>query len=198
MNKTIAFFDFDGTVTRKDTLIEIIKYQRGWFRLFIGLLVLSPVLILNKLKILPAQYAKETVLRHFFKDLPLTEFQHKCDTFCSEALPGIIRPAALTCIEHHLKQGVKVVIVSASAENWLSAWCKEFRLDYICTKLEIREGRLTGKIAGRNCNGAEKVNRIKAIYNLDYFTVIYAYGDSNGDLPMLKVATNPYYRTFNN
>ncbi len=198
MNKTIAFFDFDGTVTRKDTLIEIIKYQHGRLRLYTGFLILSPILILNKLKILSAQYAKESVLQYFFNALPLPEFQRKCDNFVSEVLPGIIRPAAFTCIQNHLKEGTKVVIVSASAENWLAGWCNQFNLDYICTKLEIQEGRLTGKIAGKNCNGVEKVTRIRSIYNLDQFTEIYAYGDSTGDLPMLKVATNPYYRAFNN
>lgn len=196
LSKAIALFDFDGTITRKDTLIEIIKYQRGKFRFYTGLLILSPVLILHKLKILPAKYAKERVLQYFFKGVYLEEFQKKCDNFVREVLPGIIHPSAFACIQNHLKEGTKVVIVSASAENWLSAWCKQFQLDYIGTKLEIREGKLSGKIAGKNCNGMEKVNRIKSIYNLDNFAVIYAYGDSKGDLPMLKVSTKPYYRSF--
>ncbi len=38
---TIAFFDFDGTITRKDTLFEIIRYQKGPLALYAGMLLLS-------------------------------------------------------------------------------------------------------------------------------------------------------------
>lgn len=196
MNQAIAFFDFDGTITRKDTLIEIIKYQKGSFGLYAGLFILSPVLILLKLKLLHSQKAKEIVLKYFFRNTPVLEFQKKCDLFTRDVLPGLIRPSALNCLHDHLKKGTKIVIVSASAENWLSGWCNELNISYIGTKLEVRQGKISGKIAGKNCYGIEKVNRIKAAFNLNEFKKIYAYGDSAGDVPMLKIATDPRYRTF--
>ena len=39
MNKGIAFFDFDGTITTKDTLLEFIKYSRGTMSFYWGFLL---------------------------------------------------------------------------------------------------------------------------------------------------------------
>ena len=70
-------------------------------------------------------------------------------------------------------------------------------LELIATRLEIKNNKLTGKFASKNCYGMEKVNRIKKNYNLDNYEVVYAYGDSMGDHQMLDLADIKYYRTFN-
>ena len=48
----------------------------------------------------------------------------------------------------------------------------------------------------KNCYGIEKVNRINEVINLKEYLNIYAYGDSNGDKQMLKIATHAYYKYF--
>ena len=47
--KRVAVFDFDGTITRKDTLIEFIRFAKGSAALYWGLLLHLPWLILMKL-----------------------------------------------------------------------------------------------------------------------------------------------------
>jgi phosphatidylglycerophosphatase C len=42
VKRRIAFFDFDGTITTKDTLLEIIKFQKGTLRFYTGFLLCSP------------------------------------------------------------------------------------------------------------------------------------------------------------
>lgn len=196
MKKSIAFFDFDGTITYKDTLFEIIKYQRGSLALYLGLIKLSPWLIALKLKIISNDTAKQKLLTHFFKDTQLVDFQNKCDAFIAQQLPRLIRQRALQQINEHLQNNTIVVVVSASAENWIEGWCKQNNIICIATKLQIREGRLTGKIEGKNCHGVEKVNRIKAHFPLDAYETISAYGDTKGDKPMLSLATFAHYKPF--
>ena len=196
MNNSIAFFDFDGTVTCRDTLFEIIKYQKGKRALYTGLIKLSPWLIAMKLHIISTDAAKEKVLTFFFKGTPIQDFQRKCDEFIATKLPRLIRSHALKEINKHKQSNTTVVIVSASADNWIAGWCRQNHIQCIATKLELADGKVTGRIDGKNCNGIEKVNRIKAAFQLESYETILAYGDTKGDKPMLSLAAFAYYKPF--
>ncbi|MFT3700846.1 MAG: HAD-IB family hydrolase [Agriterribacter sp.] len=196
MSKSIAFFDFDGTITFKDTLLEIIKYQRGSAGLYAGMLQLSPWMVAMKLKLISNQTAKEKLLAHFFKNTPVDVFQKNCDDFAQAMFPSLIRPKALEQIQAFKAAGTRVVIVSASPQNWLSFWCNINGLDCIGTILQKKNNLITGNIEGLNCYGEEKVRRIKAQYNLADYTQISCYGDTNGDKPMLALGTEAYYKPF--
>ncbi len=196
MKKRIAFFDFDGTITTRDTLLEIIKYQKGTARFYLGFILNAPFLLLFKLGIISNQSAKERMLTHFFGKMSLPVFQEKCDAFAQEVIPTLVRPKAIAEIEKLKSLNAEIVIVSASAENWISEWCKKNNLQLAGTRLETNGVRLTGKIAGTNCHGEEKVRRIKERYDLSQYQEIYCYGDTNGDKPMLGLATIQFYAPF--
>ncbi|MFL5808985.1 MAG: HAD family hydrolase, partial [Flavisolibacter sp.] len=166
MTKKIAFFDFDGTITTKDTLLEFIKFDKGSFRFLLGFLINSPYLLAYKLKIISNQSAKEKVLQFFFHDTPLSAFNEKCAAFVSGELPKLIRPKALEEIEKLQEKGSEVVIVSASPENWIRHWADSLRVQLIASRLEVKDGKVTGKILGKNCHGDEKVCRINEKFNL--------------------------------
>lgn len=159
-------------------------------------MLLLPILILYKLKVIPNWKAKEKVLTYFFKDEPIDRFQQICDTYATSRIPAIIRPKALQKLQEHLSKGDEVYIVSASAENWLAAWCRAQGIKLIGTQLEVKSGRLTGKIKGNNCYGTEKVNRIRAVITLHDYHQVHCYGDSSGDHDMLALAHFPNYRVF--
>ncbi|MGZ3917103.1 MAG: HAD-IB family hydrolase [Flavisolibacter sp.] len=196
MKKGIAFFDFDGTITTRDSFIEFIRFCKGSFRLYLGLLLNSPYLIGFKIKLVSRQTAKERVLSYFFRNMPAGEFKECCDLFTSRALPGLIRPGALEEIRKLQQKGTLVVVVSASAENWIQNWTNQFGLELIASHLEINGGRITGRLIGFNCRGKEKVNRILERYPVAQFAEVYAYGDSSGDREMLKLAQFAYYKPF--
>jgi phosphoserine phosphatase len=77
----------------------------------------------------------------------------------------------------------------------IQPWSKQFEASLICTKLESRDGKLTGRIEGNNCRGKEKVRRIQLNYNLVEYDEVLAYGDSKGDKPMLGLAIQ-FYKPF--
>lgn len=193
----LALFDFDGTITTKDSLVDIIKYAVGNLNYYKGLLILSPMLLSYKFKIIPNNIAKERLIAHFFKGWDINRFQLIADKYSIEEIDKIIRPKALEKIRRHQKDGHKIVIVSASMEDWLKGWCDMNNLELVATKLEFRDNKLTGNFATANCYGIEKVNRIKEKYQLDDYETIYAYGDSKGDREMLNLADRKYYKYFN-
>jgi HAD superfamily phosphoserine phosphatase-like hydrolase len=96
----------------------------------------------------------------------------------------------------HKHNNHQIVIVSASTEYWIKPWSEKMGLSLISTKLEIIENKLTGNFSGKNCHGEEKVKRIRDFYDLDKFENIYAYGDSDGDKQMLKIANKSFYKPF--
>src|SRR5699024_3543585 len=121
----------------------------------------------------------------------------KCDEFSKNLIPRLIRKKALEKFEMHKKAGHKIIVISASAENWLAGWCKEKGVELIATQLEVEDYCLTGKLIGHNCYGPEKLIRLKKKLQLEDFEEIYVYGDSRGDKEILEVASHPYYRKFN-
>lgn len=197
MQKNLVVFDFDGTITFKDSLAEIIKFQKGILAFWLGVIILSPVLVLFKLGFIPNQRAKEYVLSFFFKNDNLEQFQQKCTRFSLERLPQILKTSALESIQKHQEAGDRVMIVTASAENWLSAWCGKMKLELIATRLEINNNKLTGKIEGINCFGPEKVKRLTEKVDLKSFDKIYVYADSKGDKELMDLADYPFYKSFN-
>lgn len=196
MKKRIVLFDFDGTITTKDTLLEFIRFYHGSAKFVTGFLLNSPWLVLMKLKVIPNWKAKEKVLEWFFRNEEVTTFNAKCEAFNSSVMSSLIRPKAIKEIQYHLGTDATVVVVSASAENWVKPWCSSIGVNCLATQLEIKDGRLTGKINGINCYGAEKERRIKSCYDLNEFDEIFAYGDSRGDLEMLGLAHQKHYKPF--
>lgn len=196
MNRVIAFFDFDGTITSKDSLLEFIKYCKGRRAFYTGFLLHLPVLVAFKLKLLSNQRAKEIMFRYFFGEMPVEEFEQHCLDFSREEMPSMIRPKAWKEIRKLQESGAEIVIVSASPEDWLSHWCKLAGATCIATKLVVRDRKISGEIDGLNCHGREKVRRIREAYDLAGFSQIYCYGDTPGDRYMLSLGTYRFYKPF--
>ena len=192
----LTLFDFDGTITTDDSLLKFIRFVVGDRRFLLGLVILSPMLVLYKLKLIPNYKAKQYMLSWFFKGMSKDAFLKVANEYSLVHIDKILRPKAIEKINWHKNQGHKVVVVSASIECWLRPWCEKNGLELIATKLEIKDDIVTGKLLSKNCYGVEKVNRIKEIYNLKDFEYIYSYGDSSGDKQMLELAHEKFYKPF--
>ncbi|MET0635097.1 MAG: HAD-IB family hydrolase [Chitinophagaceae bacterium] len=196
MNRSIAFFDFDGTITRKDTMLELIRFHCGTLKFYTGFIVLAPYLLMMKAGLVTNQFAKEKMLAYFFGGMTLDVFNDVCHQFSKTIIPTLIRPLALDKIRELQETGTEVVLVSASAENWLRDWCVTMNITLLATILEVKDGKITGNLVGLNCHGKEKVVRIQQRYDLKDYTDISCFGDTGGDKPMLALAQHSYYKPF--
>ena len=144
---------------------------------------------------IPNWKAKQKVFAYFYKGWEKGRFE-AAGEYARKKLSTIMRPVALQRVEWHKDQGHRIVIVSASFEDYLKPWCDAQGLDLLATQVEIKEGRLTGEFASGNCYGEEKLDRLKRAYNLSDFEFIYAYGDSKGDKVLAKIADEFHFKPF--
>ena len=192
MRKIVAF-DFDGTLTTKDTLLAFIRYAKGPTRFWLGFLRYAPQLVLMKLGLYPNWKAKQKVFAHFFKGMTIEAFDDLCQRFAHDNL-HLLRSQGIKTLMQAQDDGAEVVIVSASIDNWVQPFFAD--LTVLGTQIEVENGLLTGRFLTNNCYGQEKVNRILARYpnREDYH--LTAYGDSRGDKELLAFADEPHYKVF--
>lgn len=190
----LAIFDFDGTLTKKDSLKDFIIFSCGYKKTALGLFLLGPVLFFYLLRLIPNNKAKEAVIRYFFKGWDINKFRDVSSQYSKERVPKIVRNIALEKINWHKSLGHRIVIVTASIECYLKDWCTVHNFDLIATKLEFKNDQLTGNLLTKNCYGQEKAKRITEMFDLGKFDYIYAYGDSAGDKNMLALANEKYYK----
>lgn len=191
----LALFDFDGTITDKDSFQDFMEFvgsihKPNTFRL----LLFFPIYVGHGFGLISVGRFEELLFTFFFKGWKKSYFDEVAEKYTQTKLDRIIRPIALEKIKSHKQNNDKIVVVTASPDAWIKKWCSEYQLDLICTKLVIQNGIITGKLKGECCNGIEKVNRIQEKYCIEDYDTIYAYGDSSGDLDMLKLADIAYYR----
>ena len=173
----IAIFDFDGTVTTKDTLLEFIKFVRGPVSFYAGFLRYAPQLLAYKLGLYPNWKVKQQIFSHFFKGMRLEDFNRLCEEFFQ-------------------KEGKALVRQSARIYNWIKPFASDLGIrDILSTEIEVDgEGCLTGFFSNKNCYGQEKfVRLLEQIPDLENNYLI-VYGDSKGDSQLLKYANESHYR----
>ncbi len=199
MKKKVYCFDFDGTLTTNDTLLEFIKFTKGTGRFLMVFLMYSPILVLMKLHLYPNWKAKQQIFAHLFAGMPISRFDKLCQEF-AEDFQHLLRPDGIRCAHQALSEGAQVFIVSASIDNWVRPFFQERDLEGIeilGTQIEIKDGKLTGRFLSPNCYGQEKVRRItEALSNDRQAYDIEAYGDSRGDKEMLSFADKGHYKPF--
>ena len=218
MKKKLYCFDFDGTLTTSDTLLEFIRYAKGTGRFLMVFLMYSPLLVLMKLHLFPNWKAKQLIFTHLFAGMRIEKFDALCRDFAEE-YQHLLRPKGVTLVHEALVAGAQVFIVSASIDNWVRPFFKVRGLDgvkVLGTQIEVIDGRLTGKFKSNNCYGEEKVHRIcealsaspSATSPASTFSPasaapfvrsqyeIEAFGDSRGDQEMLAFADKGHYKPF--
>jgi phosphatidylglycerophosphatase C len=192
--RRLVLFDFDGTLTRRDSLLAFLSFFRGNLY-FVGKLMISlPGLLRYKLGLVDNSKAKEKLLRNFLKGISKDEFQQHCRKFANEKIPLMLNKSIADKFQEHLLRGDRVIIISASVEDWILPWAEIWEVEVLATKLAVTEDVITGKFDGKNCYGEEKVNRLKLHLDLNAYEEIWAYGDSEGDEPMLSLAKHVVYR----
>lgn len=193
----VAAFDFDGTLTTGDTVVPFLRRFGRTGRLA-GTAVRQAWPIGNgivrrdrdRLRAIATAGALRGVSAD---DLAATASRH-ADWIIAERL----RPDTVARLGWHRRQGHRVVIVSASYEAYLDHVAEHLGVQGVLgTRLELDDGRCTGRLLGANCRGAEKVERLQswlADHDLERDQItLWAYGDSPGDRELLESSDHPVW-----
>jgi phosphatidylglycerophosphatase C len=196
VKQKIIVFDFDGTITRKDTFLEFIKFSRGNYRFYKMFLIFAPILLAMKLNLYPNWKAKKKIFSCLYRNVKISQFNEWCKEFSFE-IDKIVRLKAIDAILKHKNNKDKIIIISASIENWIKPWAKNLGIEIVLgTRIETNNGLITGNFLSKNCYGEEKVKRLLEIYPLRNEYELIAYGDSKGDRELILYSDKGYYNLF--
>ena len=187
--RTIAAFDFDGTLTTRDTFPAFVWFACGRRRFITGFLRYSPQLILMKLHLYSNGKVKQRIFSHFFKGWDYDRFRATGEAFVKK-IETIRNEKTIQLLEQHLEQGHTVYVVTGSILDWVQPWCEKLGIHtVIATEVEVDDRNvITGRFKTPNCYGQEKVKRLLQLEPARDSYRLYAYGDSHGDKQLLAIA----------
>jgi phosphatidylglycerophosphatase C len=195
-DRPIVAFDFDGTMTVRDSYTAYLKWR-------------TPPLkwVLGGIRLIPAAVAylfhrdrgriKVEATKVFLGGAPYARVEADARAFAEANSRNLLRPDAVAAWKRWRKERVRLIIVTASPDVVVAPFARGLGADDLLgTPLACdARGRITGAFLSPNCRGPEKVVRLKAAYGEDV-RLRAAYGDTDGDTEMLAIADEPYFRVF--
>ena len=199
--RVVAAFDFDGTLTQRDTFTPFLARGLGWPRFAWAIVSCLPWLAGYALRIVPNNVAKQKLMLATLKGRSTVEMDEWATRWLANDFPGQLRDWTMARLAWHQQQGHCCVMVSASPNLYLDRVARQLGFDdLICTEMEVAGDHLTGHMRTPNCYGEQKVVRLTAWLAARFgeaavgSVTLYAYGDSAGDRPMLRMAGQAWYR----
>lgn len=198
----LALFDFDGTITTRDTFTRFLDVGLPRWRRTLGGALLAPGVLGYKAGLVSATRMRRAIAAVGFAGLDAREIERVGERFAREAIPEWHRPEAMERIAWHKGRGDTVVVVSASLDVYLAPWCHARGVELACSVLERgaapadRRARFTGRYVGGDCAGEEKARRVRERYDLSRYDAVWAYGDTHEDEELLALASrgNAFFR----
>lgn len=190
----LALFDFDGTLTTRETFGDFMRFAVTWRRRALGAPLFAPMLAGYKLGLVSGTRTRQSVVAFGFRGAHAEHVRAAGEHFAADFLPTVLRPEAMQRLAWHQSQGDRVVLVSGGFDAYLAPWCRQHGLELLCSLLEIRGGRLTGRYHGAQCVGEEKARRVRAHLDPTAYPLRYAYGDTHEDEALLSLAHKRFYR----
>lgn len=193
----VAAFDFDETITHHDTVVPFMMRIAGRARFAVGLVRRAPALVMalarrdrNALRSVGTAAA--------FTGRRLDEIESHAAAWGAEIVHRHLRNDVVARIRWHLDAGHRVVIVSASYEQYVRVVAEHLGVHgVVATRLEVDDDLCTGRLLGPNCRAAEKVVRLDAWFAEHGLSraelTLWAYGDSAGDRELLAAAQHPHW-----
>ena len=192
----VVAFDFDGTLTIRDSFSAFLKWRVGPFRWWIGCLRLAPAGLVYAFNRDRGQI-KAAAVREFLKGGSRERLDADARTFAEQFSRSLLRPDAVEVWKRWRNEPVRLVIVTASPEFVVAPFARGLGADQLIGTLYAfdAQDRITELYVSPNCRGPEKVVRMKQAFG-DDFRLRAAYGDTTGDREMIAMAEESGYQIF--
>lgn len=196
-DRPIVAFDFDGTLTVRDSFNAFLAWRDSAPRFLTGLMKLAPAALgytVNR----DRGRLKAAAIREFLAGRTPAEVGAEAAEFCEAVWAKFMRPDALETWNAWKGRGATLVIVTASPAITVEPFARRLGADVLLgTRLKLDSmGRIAGPLAGENCRAGEKVLRLRERFGADV-TLAAAYGDTSGDTEMIAIAAEKGFRVFN-
>ena len=190
--KTVAAFDFDGTLTQRDTLAPFLREVAGSGPFLRGLAADAPRLVLAGMGVTSRDRAKERLLRRLVGGRRHADLAARGREYGARVAASGLRPDTVARVRWHAEAGHELAIVSASLDLYIDRAAELLGIGVVLSsRLEVDDdGQVTGRLVGGNCRGPEKIRRIREHFGASGYE-LWAYGDSAGDAEMLAAADHP-------
>ncbi|HDR8940082.1 HAD family hydrolase [Burkholderia vietnamiensis] len=194
-DRIVAAFDFDGTITTSDSFRHFVRYAVGTRRFAWAGLRALPWIVAMKAGLMSRGDAKAKFAWFALGPAGEAALDALARSFVADYLPQLVRADMLERVREHRARGHEVVLVSASPSLYLEKWAKTAGIDTVlATRLAFERGRFTGRLAGENCWGPQKVVRLRGWWGNRPPATLFAYGDSRGDKEMAELANHAWIR----
>jgi HAD superfamily hydrolase (TIGR01490 family) len=203
----LAVFDFDGTLTTRDTSLPFLAFAAGRARLTAAMMLRGPVFLAG-LTLARARAGApapgwpalrdrwelsvhDRLLRALFHGRSAAELDELGRRFADEALDAMVAPEALAQVAWHRARLHRCVLVTGSLETYMEPWGLRAGFERVlASRLARDRARRTvvGGFDGEPCWGDAKLARLReAVGSLDRYTLV-VYGNEPGDRALLDVA----------
>ena len=203
----VAIYDFCQTLVDFETADAFIHYIRRHqntsrmkrienIRQFLSKTRILPLLGKVLHKINPAYSLNKHWILYELRGMPKTQVYEWAERYYEEIIKEHFIEKTLTLLKEQKQAGYLIVIVSASYEPILQCFANEYAIDCLITnKFRFDEqGRFTGKLQEPDCIGKNKVKRFLREFagKQLQMEIVFSYGDSTSDIPILKMAQTGY------
>jgi HAD superfamily hydrolase (TIGR01490 family) len=136
---------------------------------------------------------KEAFLQSVLAGVPVEQLRPIVERYVAALVENGLNRELVQAVQDHLKRGDRVILVTASFDLYVERLAERLGIsNVVCTRAEVRNGIVTGRILGKNCRGPEKVQRLETLLAPGEWAVSILYTDHHSDLPLLKRVSRGY------
>jgi len=197
MTNKIAIFDVDGTLIDSQSQQLFLKYMRrknlinfiAYFRIMVWFILYKLGLIKNPKEIMDYAFS----FLNSFEDERISKL---VNDFFTNDLKAHLFPDAVALVKKHQENGDQVFLVSNALEYIVKEIGRYLNIDIdncIGTKLEVKDGLLTGHILGDMVYSSNKITVIRSAFERNQVVPeeTWGYSDHISDIELLKFVDHP-------
>lgn len=198
--RTVAAFDFDGTVSRRDTLVPFVARFAGVRKSASGSLGTGwDGLVRRRAELRDRDAFKAQMVRRLLAGRDARDLDRAAGVYAARLIDTALRPEMVEEIRAHVAAGHETLFVSASLSNYLVPVARYLGMtDVIAVELDVTEGVLNGSMVHPNVRAEQKAVRLRRWLGVpDQGPIegvhLWAYGNSSGDHELLAMADRSFW-----
>jgi phosphatidylglycerophosphatase C len=195
----VAAFDFDGTVSRRDTLVPFLAKVAGLPASAVATSAAAWSAVRGHLDWRDRDDVKAHMIERLLAGRSERDLERRGGEYATALIDRSLRPEVVVQLRRHVAAGHVTLLVSASLVYYLDPLARWFQLSgVIAVDPEVRDGVLTGRMRHPNVRGEQKAVRLRQWLGAPAEgplegVELWAYGNTSGDHALLALADRAFW-----